>query len=402
MANDPVLLVDPDPSFLRCVQRVFDAAGLDLDTASTGEEALIMLTTTPYGVVVAATNLTDMSPQRFFSRVSRLRPDTESVALVATRDTALAIDLYEQGNLFNHLWKPIDEIGDLTRQVGRAFERRALKQHNAYLLTELREAREELHQQADFLVQVEKLAVLGHSVRDLATEIAEPLQEVANAAAYLQTALVKHAPDTAASKRAAHLQHLVSEMRESLASCLERVESVSGFCEDRPVPDSATDLEGVVAESVGLLRHAVEERGIELRVDLASDLPPIRASRPEVRQALTHVIVNAIQAMPKGGVLGLSTELAGSRCDSVRLTIKDTGPGIPPSCLPHIFEPFYTTRPAGEGSGLGLHIARSVIHRHGGDIRIETEQGAGTTVRISLPVDRAAHSDSAAHAVCAA
>ena len=88
--------------------------------------------------------------------------------------------------------------------------------------------------------------------------------------------------------------------------------------------------------------------------------------------------------------------------ESVQITIRDTGTGIPPHCLPHIFEPFYTTRAPGEGTGLGLHIARSVIRRHGGDIHVQTRCGEGTTVCVSLPSVRTARQDAPRGTVCAA
>lgn len=294
MANEPVLLVDPDPAFLRCIQRVFDAADLDLDTASTGEEALIMLTSTPYGVVVSATDLTDMTPQRFFGRVCKLRPDCEAIALVTPHDPELAADLYDHGNLFNHLWKPIDEVSDLTRQVGRAFERRALKRHNAYLLTELRNTREELHLQTDFLVQVERLAALGHGLRDLAEEIAAPIGELEAAVSQLDHALSVSAAASRARLSADDVPLLVDRIRTAAQTCLDRIQSVHAFCDDRSGEAPCARTRGLLQDAMASLRTIAMARGLELPPgDTAS--PPRATTSPAAaeRRGAEHAVYAA-------------------------------------------------------------------------------------------------------------
>ena len=103
----------------------------------------------------------------------------------------------------------------------------------------------------------------------------------------------------------------------------------------------------------------------------------------QLRQAFTNLLMNAIQAMKGRGTLRLSTSLADT---SVVTTIADSGPGIPKQHLSKVFDPFFTTKEQGEGSGLGLTVARRIIKKFGGDIRVESQEGTGTTCIVTLPV----------------
>jgi signal transduction histidine kinase len=109
----------------------------------------------------------------------------------------------------------------------------------------------------------------------------------------------------------------------------------------------------------------------------------VSALPDQLRQAFTNLLTNALQAMKGRGILGLSTSLAGT---SVVTTITDSGPGIPQQHLSKIFDPFFTTKGQGEGSGLGLTVARRIIKKFGGDIKIESQEGSGTSCIVTLPV----------------
>src|SRR5262249_40419810 len=127
---------------------------------------------------------------------------------------------------------------------------------------------------------------------------------------------------------------------------------------------------------------ATQIRSDQVRVEyrLAEGLPPVRADRSMVREALSNVIMNAGQAMPMRGVLTLSTRTAGTLSE---LTVSDTGVGIEKERLDHIFDLYYTTKP--QGSGLGLALALRAIELNKGTIKIDSHVGEGTSCIISLP-----------------
>ena len=149
------------------------------------------------------------------------------------------------------------------------------------------------------------------------------------------------------------------------------------------------DLNAEVAEAARLARPRAEELGIAVELDLAADLPPVALSVPALLQVLRNLTTNALQAMPGGGVLRLSTlAVPGRRRVAVR--VADTGPGLTAEVRAHVFEPFFTTRPAGAGAGLGLALSRQIVSGHGGSIDVESRLGEGACFRVRLPLRAAA------------
>jgi signal transduction histidine kinase len=131
-----------------------------------------------------------------------------------------------------------------------------------------------------------------------------------------------------------------------------------------------------------LVRPSLVGRGIDLELQVAPGLPPVCADRDQIEQALLNLVTNAVDAMPAGGRLSLA-----ARADDgqVALLVTDTGAGIPPEDLSRVFEPLYTTKPRGKGTGLGLPILRDIVEAHGGTVRLESRAGQGTTAVVRLP-----------------
>ena len=126
------------------------------------------------------------------------------------------------------------------------------------------------------------------------------------------------------------------------------------------------------------------------------ELPEVRCMISQLNQVFMNLFVNAAQAIQGNGTITITTERIGE--DAVRIKIADTGSGIPPESLSRIFEPFYTTKPVGKGTGLGLPLSRDIIERHHGLIEVESEVGRGTTFAITLPVDVLAAKEAAQQA----
>jgi len=141
------------------------------------------------------------------------------------------------------------------------------------------------------------------------------------------------------------------------------------------------DLDVLVNESISDLRPGAEEAGVVLEARVPDDLPPVVLDPARMRGVLGNLLANALRHTPRGGKVGVS--VAPNR-NGVAITVVDTGGGIPPDMLPHVFERFVKD-PASPGSGLGLAIARDVVAAHLGTIEASSPTGAGTTIRIWLP-----------------
>ena len=140
--------------------------------------------------------------------------------------------------------------------------------------------------------------------------------------------------------------------------------------------------EALVKGLAELVRPSLVGRGIELTVDVADALPPVAADRVQLEQAFLNLITNALDAMPDGGRLSLAARREG---ESVAFLVTDSGRGIPPDDLPRVFEPLYTTKPPGKGTGLGLPILREIVLAHAGSVRLESRVETGTTAVVCLP-----------------
>ncbi|MEK6671635.1 MAG: ATP-binding protein [Nitrospirota bacterium] len=141
-------------------------------------------------------------------------------------------------------------------------------------------------------------------------------------------------------------------------------------------------LEREIDQAIAIITGSMDASGLTIERTYAGDTC-VLALPDQLRQAFTNLLMNAIQAMKGRGILCLSTALTGT---SAVITIGDSGPGIPKQHLSKVFDPFFTTKGQGEGSGLGLTVARRIIKKFGGDIRIESQEGSGTSCIVTLPV----------------
>ena len=153
--------------------------------------------------------------------------------------------------------------------------------------------------------------------------------------------------------------------------------SRSGSTELEPL-----DLNKVLLDVLSLLEHQLDRSRIRLRKDLASSLPPVRGNENRLQQVFFNLILNSRDAMPAGGWLALSTEVDG---DTVSVEIADTGHGIKREDIKRIYDPFFTTKGIGRGTGLGLAVSYGIVQEHGGAIFVESAPGKGTTFRVALP-----------------
>jgi signal transduction histidine kinase len=116
----------------------------------------------------------------------------------------------------------------------------------------------------------------------------------------------------------------------------------------------------------------------------------VQADRQQLRQVFLNLVTNASDAMPQGGTLTVEVSMGLQEPDvqAVVMTFTDTGVGIAPADMPKVLEPFFTTKPEGQGTGLGLPICRRIVHEHGGTMELRSTRGQGTTIRLTLPISK--------------
>lgn len=229
----------------------------------------------------------------------------------------------------------------------------------------------------------EKMASLGRLAATVAHEVNNPLAGILTYAGLTLKRLEKLPCEPGV--RAEMSESLRTIERES-RRCGDLMRNLLAFARQAPRQREPNDLNLLVKHGLALVHHGLELQGIELKEELQQGLPPLPCDAGQIRQVLLALLVNAIEAMPNGGRLEVSTALdAGAQALQVR--VRDSGVGIPPEVLPHIFEPFFTTKENQQGTGLGLAVAHSILEQHGGEITVDSTPGKGSEFTISLPLD---------------
>ena len=149
----------------------------------------------------------------------------------------------------------------------------------------------------------------------------------------------------------------------------------------------AVDLNAVVEETLLLMQKPLATDNIRIFTTLAAGLPPMHGDANALHQVLMNLLTNAREAMPGGGEIHVETATLPERAGWIRLTVRDTGPGIPADALSRIFDPFFTTKH--RGTGLGLSVTYCIIQDHGGQVDVTSPPGGGTTFTLSFPATTA-------------
>ena len=183
----------------------------------------------------------------------------------------------------------------------------------------------------------------------------------------------------------ATVDQLLEELTMTVDRISEIVTAVKGYAYLDQAPRQRVDVRIGLEQTLVILRHRLHENAITVAKELADDLPELEVYGSELNQVWTNLVDNAIDAMDGGGTLTLRAG-RDPDVDGVRVSVCDSGSGIPPEVRARLFEPFYTTKPPGKGTGLGLHISHNVVARHGGRIEVESD-AQGTCFFVVLPVD---------------
>lgn len=251
-----------------------------------------------------------------------------------------------------------DEIGDL----GRNFN---------YMMQQLRESREEievLHRTQ--ISRAEHLATLGELAAGLAHEIRNPLAGIAGVIEIVGRDLPPTSPARAVVK---DVRQEISRISRTLSDLLETA---------RPHPPQIrkSNLNTTVEHAVMLARQQVLSKPIKIELHQAPDLPEVEHDSDQIHQVLLNLLLNAEQAVEGAGIV---TVQVGSQDNCASVLISDTGRGISPQVLSNIFRPFYTTK--GNGTGLGLSLARRIVEEHHGRIEVRSVVGKGSQFTVLLP-----------------
>ncbi|GAW92012.1 sensor histidine kinase [Calderihabitans maritimus] len=233
------------------------------------------------------------------------------------------------------------------------------------------------------VVQADKLAAVGLLASGVAHEINNPLASVA---AYSQDLLERLETEKAEELlESGELIHYLTVIKEQVARAKKITQNLLNFARQSEWQPQELSVNSVIEDALALLEYQFKQADIVIEKKLEPQLPPVLADRLQLQQVFVNLFQNALDAMDKSGRLTISTSLEENY---IKVTVSDTGCGIPEEQLPKIFDPFFTTKPAGVGTGLGLSICYGIISRLKGRIKVTSQTGKGTTVTVCLPVSR--------------
>ena len=255
-------------------------------------------------------------------------------------------------------------LGILSNQAAVAIE-------NLHNLRKLLDAADELKRSQSQMLQAAKLASLGELAGGIAHEINNPLQILLGHIALLQ--------------QGKDIEHRIEIIRNQVQRIGQITRQLVSF--SRSVPEELdhelVNVNWAVNEIITLVDYQFKNRGIEFDMRFSDDLPMLDSNKNYLQQAFLNLLINAKDAMPDGGKMVIATEYVNGK---IQIRFTDSGTGIKKEDLVKIWEPFFTTKEPGKGTGLGLPITRGIVRKFAGDMKVDSVEGRGTTFTILLPV----------------
>jgi len=252
-------------------------------------------------------------------------------------------------------------------------------------LREIRKLELEISDQARILHQ-DKMMSLGRLAASVVHEINNPLSGVLN---YLRLMSRILSQGPLADDRREKFKRYLDLVENETSRCSQIVSSLLSFSRRSPPSFGRVQIEELLRRCIILSRHKLELNSIRIESDIQSNIPSVNGDFNQLQQCVINLIFNAIDAMPDGGTLNI-TASNNIEEKSVSISVKDTGPGIDQTDLPHIFEPFVTTKNEGFGVGLGLSTVYGIMEHHGGSIDAASPPDEGATFTLKLPVPESA------------
>jgi two-component system NtrC family sensor kinase len=319
-----------------------------------------------------------------------LEPVEQRIEVMVSRLVVIALLVIAVNSIISAIsmeWliRPILALHQVMQRAGRGdlSARASIRRHDelgelarAYngMMDELEESREREQVRRSQLAHTEKMAAVGTLAAGVAHEVNNPVAGVLTCIENMQAD-----PDN----REMWEQYL-GLIHDGVKRIERTVANLLDFSRPRSMRLGPTSLNQSLTQVLDLVRFQLRKAGVEPRLELDPRNPWIAGDRYQIEQLFLNLVLNALQAMPEGGILTLRTR---RQAAWEVVEVADTGTGIPEAIRERIFDPFFTTRDVGQGTGLGLSVSYNIAAAHGGGIEVETVEGEGSTFRVLFPAD---------------
>ena len=277
------------------------------------------------------------------------------------------------------LTEELEPLAAFTSFAALAIDNASLHDRLRRQVLELDKAHRRLRSQREVIARSHQLAEMGRLAADLAHEIRNPMTLIGGFARVLLRDLPENSQ---ARQRAQIIADEVARLEKLLSDALQ-------MAKEEKLKWEMEDINFLIVETLNLVSSECAEKSIRVVRDLQDDLPQVLVDRHKLKEVLINLLQNAIQSMPEGGTLSVSSRESDG---TLLVSVADTGVGIPEDEKEMIFNPFYTTRPG--GTGLGLPLANRIVQQMGGTLSVESEEGHGSIFTMALPLRTAQRSES--------
>jgi signal transduction histidine kinase len=401
-----VLLVDDSAGNRDILRRFLEHQGYEITTSDDGQKCLELLAQTDFALVLLDVVLPVLDGFQVLMQIKAdpLLSSTPVILISALDESSRAVRCIQMG-ADDYLVKPFDPVL-LKARIDASIEKKRLRVEEKRRADELEEALNQLRQTQDRMVSQEKLASLGALTAGIAHEIKNPLNFVTNFATAAREIVIEIQGQLTASQNSDDVTELLTQLEQYVTKINEHgiranriVRGMLMHSRGKAGEREPVDLNSLLTDCVSLAYHGLRAQDRAFNVRIVTDLQADVGSIPAVPQDLSRVFLNIInnacyaayERRKKDGeafdpVINICSHVVG---ETVEIRVRDNGPGIPEDLLPKIFNPFFTTKPAGAGTGLGLSISHDIVVRgHGGTIRAESRPDQ-TEFIVTLPRESA-------------
>jgi signal transduction histidine kinase len=386
-----ILILEDEPGVARLQQLRLERAGYEVYWAATAAAARADLAHRDIDLLLLDYRLPDAPDGiHFYQEIKAGGRDIPVIMVTGQTDDHTIIAALRAG-VRDYVSKSPEYLDYLPEAIARVIDQAQNARERRRAEEELRKANEklaqtltELRSTTQQLWQSAKLASVGELAASLAHELNNPLGIIS---LRLESVLGQLPPDDPRRPALVVIEGEIERMARLIRTLLQ-------FSRQGGDQVSSVDVVAEARLAADLAEHHLRRRNVILGFDYPTPLPLVLADRQKIRQLFLNLFTNAVDAMPQGGKLTVrfTTMSDPAGCQHLVVEVIDTGAGIPPELLSRVMDPFFTTKEEGKGTGLGLAICRRIAHDHKGTIRLESEPGKGTTVRITFPLDQAASS----------
>ncbi len=397
-----ILLIEDNMADARLAEHMLreepDRMVVNIETRPTLSGAIEVLSAEPdrFDVVLLDLSLPDSMGLGTFHEMHAVAPKLPIIILSGLTDEEMATQLVSMGAQ-DYMLKDAMEPATIRRSIRYAIERKASSEKLKKLNADLERKNEELRTMQLQLIQAEKMESIGRLAAGVAHEVKNPLAMIQLGVDYLMEGVNEEDPN---------LPKILSRMQNAVVRADAIICGLVDFSSARQLDLESGNINSLAENSLLLVKHEITKKSIQVDSDFQSDMPLVKIDHAKMEQVLINLLMNAIQAMPEGGKLSISTisktlatherDRGARTVDQLRsgdtvvvLRIDDSGCGIPADKIDQIFDPFFTTKEVGQGTGLGLTVVKKIIELHKGSISLENRPEGGCRTEIIL---RAANS----------